>query len=87
MLTSDLNCKIRSILAENLEINPDYINDDADLVDMGINSITFIKTVITIETEFDIEFDEENLDIENFRNLKSLIEHVNRLISGSAVSQ
>jgi len=47
-----------------------------DLKNIGINSITFIKIIVTIETEFGIEFGDEDLDYNEFPNIQSLVNYV-----------
>lgn len=41
-----------------------------------VDSITFIKIVVALETEFDFEFDDEMLLINNFPTVKSMVEYV-----------
>lgn len=75
--------KIKEILAENLEnkIPAEQINADNDLKDLGINSISFIKIIVGLETEFDIEFDDEDLDASKFATIKDLIEYVGNKVT------
>ncbi|MDD4165346.1 MAG: amino acid adenylation domain-containing protein [Eubacteriales bacterium] len=42
----------------------------------GVDSITFIKIVIALESEFDFEFDDEMLLITKFATIKSMIDYV-----------
>lgn len=41
-----------------------------------VDSITFIKIVVALETAFDFEFDDEMLLIANFPTIKSMVEYV-----------
>ena len=43
-----------------------------------IDSITFIKMVVSLEDEFDFEFDADKLLIEEFPTVRSLVEYVNQ---------
>ncbi|PWW07337.1 acyl carrier protein [Paenibacillus cellulosilyticus] len=49
---------------------------DRDLLDLEIDSITFIKLIVALENEFDIEFDDGSLDAEYFNTLQKLKEYV-----------
>lgn len=49
---------------------------DTDFTSIGMDSITFIKTVVAIEGEFGFEFDDEMLAITNLPTVKSMIEYV-----------
>lgn len=47
-----------------------------DLNSIGLNSITFIKTFVALECEFDIEFDDKMLLITQFPTVMSIVEYV-----------
>ena len=78
MNMNNIETKIRAIIEENAEMQKDFshITSDIDLKNIGINSITFIKIVVSIETEFGIEFEDEDLDYNKFPNIKSLVNYV-----------
>ena len=78
MNMNNIETKIRAIIGENAEMQKDFshIASDIDLKNIGINSITFIKIVVSIETEFGIEFEDEDLDYNKFPNIKSLVNYV-----------
>ena len=48
----------------------------ANLTDLGINSITFVKILIAIENEYDFEFDDDDLNFENFKTVSTLAKYV-----------
>lgn len=51
------------------------INDlNEELRDNGIDSVKVIKLIIQIEETFDFEFDDEDLIIDNFRSLNTLVD-------------
>ena len=74
---SDLQQKAFDIIKSNLDesVFPN-INIDADLTSAGINSIMFIKIAVSLETEFDFEFDDEMLLFTAFSTLRSITEYV-----------
>jgi acyl carrier protein len=42
----------------------------------GLNSINFIDIIVSIEEMFDLEFDDDDLDMNNFNNIDSIIQTV-----------
>ena len=70
--------KIIEILAENSDIeNIDkYLNENNNLFELEMDSISFIKTVIDLEREFNIEFEDIMLDYRKLPSLDSICEYV-----------
>lgn len=75
--------KIVQIVIENINMpkSMETIGLDMKLSDIGINSITFIKIIVAIENEFDIEFSDEDLNCDKFPDLECLISYVKNKIS------
>lgn len=59
----------------------DNVSLDMDFNSIGLDSITFIKTIVTLECEFDFEFDDEMLLITKFPTVKSMVEYVESKIT------
>lgn len=53
---------------------------DEKLETIGINSISFVKFVISLEEEFDIEFDPEEINLNRFQTLRDVINYLNEEI-------
>jgi acyl-coenzyme A synthetase/AMP-(fatty) acid ligase/acyl carrier protein len=69
--------KAFQIIASNLGENLSHsLSIDMELSSIGLDSITFIKTIVALESEFDFEFDDEMLLITKFSTIKSMIEYV-----------
>ncbi|WP_297418081.1 acyl carrier protein [Clostridium sp.] len=51
-----------------------------DFESLGLNSLQYLKIVVEIESEFDIELDDENLDNKIFKNIENLSNYVKKLI-------
>lgn len=70
--------KIKEILKADVEsdIPIGEIGNEVALDSLGINSVNFIKFVVDIETEFDIEFDDNDLNFNNFKNIACLVDYV-----------
>jgi acyl carrier protein len=57
--------KIREIVATNIKTTESIDTYDADgsLQDIGMDSLTFVRIVVAIENEFEIEFPDDKLII------------------------
>lgn len=66
------------IVKENSEIarQLEKLTLETNLKDLGIDSISFIKIVVAIETEYEIEFEDEQLDANEFTTLGALAAYV-----------
>lgn len=64
---------IVSTLSEKFK---DNISIETDLIAIGLDSISFIQTVVNLETEFDFEFDDKKLLITEFPTVRSMIEYI-----------
>ena len=72
--------KIENIICEILgkDVKIDY---DANLMyDYNMDSIQIMNVVVELENQFDIEFELEELDIENLVHFSRLVEQVQKLI-------
>lgn len=64
-------------LEEQLNCTISNIKEEDNLVDYGMDSLNIIKVILAIEEEYNIEFEEEELNFENFTSflsIKNLIE-------------
>ena len=79
-MANAIEVKIKEFLKENLEPEKDIekIGLDDDLVDQGMNSIKFLKLIVALEETFDIDIDEDQYSIENFRTINSLISTIEK---------
>jgi acyl-coenzyme A synthetase/AMP-(fatty) acid ligase/acyl carrier protein len=79
---SELQQKAFTIIKSNFKEN--LINDislDTNLLDIGINSITFINIVISLEAAFDFEFDDDMLILEKLPDICNIIKYVESKIT------
>ncbi|SDN48756.1 acyl carrier protein [Fictibacillus solisalsi] len=51
---------------------------ESNLLDLGIDSMTFIRLVVEIEDEFDIEIEDEEIVLQNFESVESIVKLVER---------
>lgn len=69
--------KIGTIIASIVEkIDINKLDYDDDLQQMGMDSIAFIRVIVTLEDEFQIEFPDDYLLIENMNTLNKIIDNV-----------
>ena len=52
------------------------MGDSDDLGQLELNSLSFIKIIVGMEMEFNIEFEDESLDFSKFTSLGDLCEYV-----------
>lgn len=67
--------KVKMILAEQLEVEEDTINNDTDIQDdLGADSLDVVDLIMSLEDEFEIEVPDE--DIENLRTVGALVSYI-----------
>lgn len=59
-------------LGEDLYANIDEINEEEDLVNIGVDSLNIIKLIIGIEEEFNIHFQDTDIQGKSWKNLKTI---------------
>lgn len=77
-MNNEIESRLQKIIDEKEELVflKGKFNTDADIAGMGINSLMFIKLIIEIENEFDMEFDDDDLDMENLNTFGDLIKYI-----------
>lgn len=75
----EFECKLKDIIIKivDADLQASDINEEMDLMDIGFDSVKVIELIVELETEFDIEFYDEDLDIDNliiFMKLKELVQ-------------
>ena len=76
---SDIQKKVMDIIISNLDENiSNKISIDMDFNSIGLNSITFVKTVVALEGEFNFEFDDEMLLFTKFPTVRSMCEYIEK---------
>jgi len=70
--------KVKELLVEELQINPDDITMDASLSkDLGINSIELADLIMLCEEKFDIEISED--DSNSFDTVGDVVNYLENL--------
>ena len=67
--------KIRSLLSEQLGFDEEMITESTSFEDLGANSLDLVELMMSLEEEFSISADEEELtDIKTVGDVVKLIE-------------
>lgn len=66
--------KALEIIRENISL--ETISLEMSLEELDVDSITFIKIIVAIESEFDFEFDDEKLLFSAFPTIQTMIDYV-----------
>jgi methoxymalonate biosynthesis acyl carrier protein len=69
--------RIKSIIAE-ISGKSDFKLDDNLIYILGFNSKNVMQLILKIEQEFNISIEEDDLDIDNFNNVNSIIELIKK---------
>lgn len=64
-----------------LEQNGVYISKDWD-EDLDLDSITFISTIVGVESEFELEIPDELLLFEKFKTFRLYVDNIKKILSG-----
>ena len=71
--------KLRQILADQLEIDPETITMDTDIVeDLQADSLDFVEMITSAEDEFNIVVTDEKVG--DFRTVRQVVEYLETLI-------
>jgi acyl carrier protein len=70
-----IHTQIKSILSN--VINADVPSSDTDLVETGmLDSLALVSFILELETTFGLSVSYDNLEIDNFRTIKSIAQFV-----------
>lgn len=70
--------KIKEILVEEMQVDPDNITMEAELVnDLGVNSLELADLILLCEEKFDIEINDE--DIHKFITVSDVVAYLDNL--------
>ena len=75
--------KVIAIIESNLEkiIESESVMD-VDLVELGMDSISFIRVVVALEEEFDIEIPDELVLLNEMSTINKIVQIISDLKSG-----
>ncbi len=70
----DIAERVRSIIAERLNVNPEEITLETTFEDLGADSLDVMDLIMELEQEFDLEIPDE--DAENIRTIEDTINYI-----------
>lgn len=71
--------KVRDILAEQLEIDPESITLDTNIIDdLDADSLDFVEMITSIEDEFNIVVTDEKVG--DFKTVRQVVEFLETLV-------
>ncbi len=74
-MESEVFDRIREYLADQLDVDPDKITPDSDIVeDFGADSLDVVDMITTLSDEFGVEIPDE--EIENFHTVGDVVQYV-----------
>ena len=80
-MSQEIINKLKDIVADELDINLKIkdIDSNASLFEegLGLDSVTLMEFISLIENNFSVQFLDEELDFEQFKNLTTLAEVIN----------
>lgn len=77
---SSVNDRVKKIVAEQLGVKVDEINDEASFVnDLGADSLDTVELVMALEEEFDIEIPDE--EAEKISTIKEAVDHIDAYLN------
>ncbi len=68
--------KLRGIIADQLSIDEAIITEDTALEDLGADSLALVELVMSVEEEFEIEIQDE--DMENFKTVGDVLDYIEK---------
>lgn len=73
--------RIRAVVAQTVKLSKDIasVNDDDDLYTLGLTSLTTVNLMLSLEDEFDVEFDDNMLSRQTFESISALSEAIEEL--------
>ena len=79
-MVNDIRERFKKVIAQTLEIQPENINLEAKLQDLGANSYYYLRIVVALEDEFGFEFSDDQLDYEKFETVMEIVNYVEKQI-------
>ena len=70
---------IINIIKDNLAFKEE-VKENTNLSNLSLDSLSFITALVTIEEVFSISFTDEELNIDNFKNVSDLVNQVKRKV-------
>jgi len=70
--------RLRRIVSERVDVNPDHFVPEARLADIGIDSFSLIELVFVAEEEFEIKIPIEGLQVTTVGDVLAVVQRCGR---------
>jgi len=71
---TDITERVRNIVAERLNVNPEEVTLETTFEDLGADSLDVMDLIMELEQEFDIEIPDE--DAEKIRTIEDTVNYI-----------
>ena len=76
MTATNVEVKVKSIIAEQLGVGEDEIKPESSFIDdLGADSLDIVELVMAMEEEFDVEIPDEQA--ESIKTVKDAVDYIN----------
>ena len=72
-----------AMIFEAMDRKPIKNVEDQQLLNLGFNSVSFIKFIVSVENKYGVEFEDEYLDFARYSSSGELFDYIDRLVSNS----
>ena len=79
MNKEQIKVKLTALIEEEYYINEIDINEEAELTDLGLDSLDIAKLIMKVEKEFDIEIPDD--DAEKLETFGSVLNYVDKKVN------
>lgn len=69
--------EIKKLVNNGIDVN---ITEETSLVELGIDSLMTVELVLGLEDAFNIQFNDSDLEMENLRNVRDIVNLVKKYI-------
>ncbi len=73
-----LKCLMEAGIVDTNAVYEDIMNED--MSELNANSINYIKLIVNVEDMFDLEFDDNYLDVSTFKNINEMLHFIEERI-------
>ena len=83
-MSDELIERVRKVIATSKRIPEDTVTIDSAFEELGIDSMDAVEILFALENEFDINIPDE--EVKTVRNVRQMVEGVERLLAAKAAS-
>ena len=67
---------LKKIIVDQLGVDDDAVTADAAIDELGADSLDLVETIMTVEEEFGVKFEDE--DIEGLKTIGDILDYIAR---------